>query len=105
MINGLIKYVNEELNAGTNNTFILKLLLKFLNESKDTVMGIIKEKFGGIIKMFNLMDENDNFNITKIYEVAKDTMEDSPYKFETILGNLVITPADIERIYILIKGA
>lgn len=104
VLNGITKYIDTEIIANINGWqkwVVGGGIGLALSNSTDLFN---KLKSNEVVKMLNVIDENEKINVDKIYRELKKQAKKSSVTFNVpMLGTLTLNEQDVDKLYELIK--
>lgn len=100
---GISRFVDEEILSKLQGKekIALGVGTGIMLRRGENLFNAIKEQ--PLIKMLEIVDENDNIDIEIIYEELKKQMGDSSESFDIpMVGRLTLTKDDVDKLYSLI---
>lgn len=101
--NGVSRFVDEEILSKLQGKAKIALGVGtgIMLRRGENLFNAIKEQ--PLIKMLEIVDENDNIDIEIIYEELKKQMENGSESFNVpMVGKITLTKDDVDKLYSLI---
>ena len=104
VINGISKYIDTEIISNINGwqKWVVGSGIGLALSNSSNLFNTLKQN--QVVKMLDIIDENEKINVDKIYREMKKQAKKSSITFEVpMLGSLTLNEQDVDRLYELIK--